>query len=148
MERRHPGETGIGAAVPDLSRLGRPGPGRPAGARVSVYLRGDDLELGGAQCYFWVVGRGGERGSGGRWHYASNPLHISDGRWADEPNVFTLHNDESLWHRSWSVDPTDPPSLDDLLRRCSSYGFSFVDFGQLPRGRFAMDELEIELAQA
>ena len=116
-------------------------------ARVSVYLRGDGLELGGARCYFWVVGRGGEKGSGGRWHYASNPLHISDGRWADEPNVFTLHNDESLWHRSWSADPANPPSLDDLLGNCRSYGFSFVDFGQLPRGRFAMDEIEIELAQ-
>ena len=28
--------------------------------RVSVYLRGDDLALDGANCYFWVVGSGRE----------------------------------------------------------------------------------------
>ena len=33
--------------------------------RVSVYLRGEDLDLDGANCYFWVVGRrqrGAQRG--------------------------------------------------------------------------------------
>ena len=112
-------------------------------ARVSVHLRGDDLQLFGAECYFWVVGSGDR----GRWHYNSAPLNISHGSWAGEPNnVFTLHNDESLWHRSWSKDPENPPSLDDLLGECHSYGFSFVEFGQVPKGRFAMDELEIRLA--
>ena len=109
-------------------------------ARVSVYLRGDGLQLHGARCYFWVVG------PGGRWHLASQPLHISDGAWAKSPNVFTLHNDESLWHRSWSADPANPPALNDLLANAVSYGFSLVEFGQEPRGKFSMDEFEIRLA--
>jgi len=106
-------------------------------ARVSVYLRGDGLQLHGAQCYFWVVG------PGGRWHLTSQPLHISDGAWAKEPNAFILRNDESLWHRSWSADPANPPALDDLLASAVSYGFSLVGFGQEPRGKFSMDEFEI-----
>ena len=93
------------------------------GARVSVYLRGDGLELFGARCYFWVVGSDDR----GRWHYDGAPLEISDGRWADEPNVITLHNDEELWRRSWSKDPDNPalarrparrmPQLRLLVRR-------------------------------
>ena len=109
-------------------------------AQVSVYLRGDDLQLDGAQCYFWVVS------GGGRWHFTSRPLTISEGRWADEPNVFVLKNDEALWHRSWSADPSNPPALSDLLSDAHSYGFSLVGFGQEPRGKFSMDELEIRLA--
>jgi hypothetical protein len=110
------------------------------GARVSAYLRGDGLLLNGASCYFWVVGRGG------RWHMTSQPLHISDGRWADEPNVFTLHTDESLWHRSWSSDSSRPPSLESLLSSCRSYGFSFVGFGAEPTGKLALDEFQIQYA--
>jgi len=109
-------------------------------ARVSVYLRGDGLQLLGAQCYFWVVS------SGGRCHLTSCPLTISDGAWAKEPNVFTLRNDESLWHRSWSADPANTPALDDLLANARSYGFSLVGFGQEPRGKFCMDEFEIRFA--
>jgi len=109
-------------------------------ARVSVYLRGDNLQLHGARCYFWVVG------PGGRWHLTSQPLAISDGRWADQPNRFTLRNDESLWHRSWSSDPAEPPALDGLLGGACSYGISLVGFGQEPRGKFCMDEFEIALA--
>ncbi|MHB0939915.1 MAG: hypothetical protein ACYDCO_08150 [Armatimonadota bacterium] len=109
-------------------------------AQVSVYLRGDGLQLHGAQCYFWVVG------PGGRWHMTSQPLHISDGAWAKSPNVFTLRNDESLWHRSWSADPANPPALNDLLAHAVSYGFSLVGFGQEPRGKFSMDEFEIRFA--
>ncbi len=114
-------------------------------ATVSVYLRGDDLKPDGASCYFWVVSRGKEGRSSGRWHLTSNPLNISDGEWASEPNVFTLKNDESLWHRSWAMDPENPPTLDDLLGDCRSYGFAFVGFKDLPRGRISMDELEFKL---
>ena len=112
-------------------------------ARVSVYLRGDDLELDGANCYFWVVSGGREGRSGGRWHLTSKPLSIGDGAWAH--NGFTLEVDESLWHRSWASNPASPPTLEDLLIDCASYGFSFVGFKDLPRGRLAMDELEFEL---
>ena len=110
------------------------------GAEVCVYLRGDSLELDGAQCYFWVVG------PGGRWHFTSRPLAISEGEWASEANVFTLDNDEALWRRSWSADPANPPALDGLLTQAHSYGFSLVGFGQEPRGKFSMDEFEIRLA--
>ena len=109
-------------------------------AEVSVYLRGDGLQLDGAECYFWV------HSSHTRWHYNSNPLEISDGEWASTPNVFTLKNDESLWHMSWAGDPSNPSSLDRLLSSSISYGFSFVGFGQETRGKFSMDELEIKLA--
>ena len=111
------------------------------GAEVSVYLRGDGLQLHGAPCYFWV------HGAGGRWHFVSHPLTITEGEWAATPNVFTLPNDESRWHRSWSSDPSNPPALSDLLTQAHSYGFSFVGFGQEPRGKFCMDEFAIRLAQ-
>jgi hypothetical protein len=109
-------------------------------AEVTVYLRGDDLKLNGAQCYFWVVG------AGGRWHLNSKPLTVTEGGWASEPNTMTLHNDEPLWHMSWASDPANPPALDGLLSNAQSYGISFVGFGQEPRGRFSMAELEIRLA--
>ena len=44
------------------------------GAEVSVYLRGDGLQLHGASCYFWVIA------DGTRWHLTSHPLAISEGR--------------------------------------------------------------------
>ena len=116
------------------------GPVDLRGADVSVYLRGDGLELDGARCYFWV------NLAGTRWHYTSNPLEISDRRWADEPLTFTLANDESLWHMSWTSLADGPTPLDTLLGTAISYGFSFVGFGQEPRGRLSMDELEISLA--
>ncbi len=37
---------------------------------VSVYLRGDDLRLYGAECYFWV------HAPGVRWHFTGNPVPI------------------------------------------------------------------------
>lgn len=50
-------------------------------ARVSAYLRGDDLQLNGARCYFWV------NKPGVRWHMSGSPLTISEGEWASEPNL-------------------------------------------------------------
>ena len=111
-------------------------------AEVSLHLRGDGLQLNGAQCCFWVVS------GGSRWHLTSRPLAISDGEWAAEPNVFTLTSDESLWHRSWSGDPAHPMPLDDLLARAQSWGISLAGFGQEPRGKFSMDEFRIKLVGA
>ncbi len=109
-------------------------------AQVSVYLRGDALELHGSQCYFWILG------PGGRWHLTSRPLSISEGKWASEPNIFTLENDESLWHLSWAIDPARPQTIGEALANVHSYGFSLVGFGQEPRGKFSMDEFTIRLA--
>jgi hypothetical protein len=107
------------------------------GAEVSVYLRGDGLQLHGAKCYFWILA------DGTRWHYTGHPLAISDGQWAAEPNRFTLHNDEALWHRSWAGDPRNPWPLDRVLAQVESYGFSFVGFAREVSGRLCMDEFEI-----
>jgi len=109
-------------------------------AKVSVYLRGDNLQLNGARCYFWVFG------AGGRWHLNRRPLSISEAVWHENPECFIIINDEALWHRSWSADPLNPPALNNTLASAISYGFSFVGFGQEPRGRFSMDEFVIELA--
>ena len=109
-------------------------------AEVSVYLRGDGLDVYGAKCLFWV------HSNGTRWHFNSNPLEISDGKWADEPLRFTLNNDESLWHMSWTGREEGPAPLNTLLEGAVSYGFSFVEISDEVRGRLSMDELEIKLA--
>jgi hypothetical protein len=107
------------------------------GAEVSVYLRGDDLQRHGASCYFWVIA------NGTRWHLTSQPLAISEGGWADEPNRFTLHSDEARWHRSWAGNPQQPAPLDQVLSHVESYGFSFTGFAREVSGRLSMDEFEI-----
>ena len=109
------------------------------GAEVSVYLRGDDLLLDGAECFFWV------HTVGTRWHFKGNPVAIAQGQWGAEPSRFTLNNDESLWHRSWSGDPDNPASLDQTLRNAHSYGFSFVGFSSEVSGRLSMGGFEIDL---
>ena len=108
-------------------------------AEVSVYLRGDDLQLDGASCFFWI------HGDHTRWHYTSHPLSISDGDWASNPLRFSLRADDKLWHHSWSLDPGNPTPLGVLLGRVESYGFSFVGFSAEVRGRLSIDELEIRL---
>ena len=106
------------------------------GARVSVHLRGDDLDLKGAQCFFWV------HSGGTRWHYTGRPLKIHQGEWGP-PEHFVLVNDESLWHRSWA--PSQTP-LDEMLKNSASYGFSFVGFSEEVTGRLSMDQFELHLA--
>jgi len=68
-------------------------------ATLSVYLRGDHLDLKGGQCFFWAW----NLRTGTRWHYSKQSLVISRGKRADQPNVVMLKNDESLWHRSWAI---------------------------------------------
>lgn len=106
------------------------------GARVSVHLRGDGLDLKGARCFFWV------HSGGTRWHYTGRPLKIHQGEWGP-PEHFVLVNDESLWHRSWAPSRT---SLDDLLKNSASYGFSFVGFSEEVTGKLSMDQFELHLA--
>ena len=107
------------------------------GARVSVHLRGDDLDLKGAECYFWV------HSGGTRWHYTGRPLKIHHGEWGP-PEHFVLVNDESLWHRSWAPSRA---SLDALLKKSASYGFSFVGFSEEVTGKLSMDQFELHLAR-
>lgn len=110
-------------------------------ATVSVYLRGDDLDLKGAQIYFWVHSRA-------RWHFTSHPLTVSQGQWGNKV-TFKLLNDESLWHRSYSADP-NLNSLDFTLGVADSYGFSFIGFppGNKVTGKLSMDEFTIEPNQS
>jgi len=108
-------------------------------AQVSVYLRGDDLQLDGAQCLFWV------HGVGGRWHLNSMSLQIAEGTWSPEPLRFALPDDETLWHHSWPQDPQTSRSLAEILGNAHSYGFSFVGFSSEVRGRFSMSQFAIEL---
>ncbi len=108
-------------------------------AKVSVNLRGDGLQLNGAQCYFWV------NKPGVRWHMSGSPLTIPEGGWASEPSTITLHNDEAQWYRSWANDPSKVTPLDDEWSNATSYGFSFVGFGQEPRGKLSMGGFEITL---
>ena len=103
-------------------------------ADVSVHLRGDNLRLDGALCYFWVGG------PGTRWHLTGQPLAISEGAWGAEPARFRLRNDESLWHRSWAM---RPQGLEAVLANTGSYGFSFVGFTSEVSGRLSMDEFTI-----
>ncbi len=116
-------------------------------AEVSVYLRGDNLQLDDALCYFWVNKRGV------RWHMSGSPLTISEGEWASEPSTITLHNDEAQWYRSFQTTPhhlsrlSEFPitPLDDVLSSVASYGFSLVGFEQEPRGKLSLGRFEITL---
>lgn len=75
----------------------------------------------------------------------NNPLTISEGEWASEPNTITLHNDEAHWYRSWENHPSKMTPLDEVLSIVTSYGFSFVGFGQEPRGKLSLGRFEIKL---
>ena len=109
-------------------------------AEVSVYLRGDGLQLHGGQCYFHILSNGTS------WHYNSHPLEIGDGRWPSRPNRFILKDDESLWHRAWASDPSKARSVGEVLAECTSFAVKLAGFTSVPSGKIAMDELEIKLA--
>ena len=113
-------------------------------AWVSVYLRGDNLQLDGVNCLFWV--HGAVDGVQGRWHLGSRPIAVSEGSWSSEPVRFALPNDESLWHQSWSQDG-QPKQLSQILGAAHSYGFSFTGFSSEVKGRLSMSQFEIALPQ-
>jgi len=105
-------------------------------AEASVYLRGDNLQVDGVKCLFWV------HGHGGRWHLDSQPLSISEGAWSSEPLRFSLTDDEASWHHSWPRDSHSKP-LTDVLENALSYGFSFIGFSSEVTGRLSMSQFEI-----
>ena len=108
-------------------------------ASISVYLRGDNLNLYNAKCYFWVYS------NNTRWHNTSFPLIISEGKWATKPEKIDIFSDESNWNNSWKGLLENPVPIKEVLRNCESYGFSFVGFEEEVRGKFSIDEFEIEL---
>jgi hypothetical protein len=107
------------------------------GAEVSGFLRGDDLKLDGAKVCFWV------HGDGGRWHLASRPLPVPEGRWPDKPFNVQLTVDESVWHHSWPRDPEKSRPLESILAAAHSYGFSFTGFSSEVTGRLSMCRFQI-----
>ena len=107
-------------------------------ANISVYLRGDNLQLDGAQCYFWILY------NNTRWHYTDVSLVISENEWANKPQLFSINPDESKWNNSWSIIPNRPEPVLTVIENCESYGFSLVGFKQEPKGRLAMDEFTID----
>lgn len=109
-------------------------------AELAVHLRGDKLDLKEAQCLFWVL----NNRIGTRWHLKASPLTIHADKWGERQTI-VLKNDPVLWHRSWSRNPNEPGTLDDVLGVADSYGFSFVGFKEKVTGKFAMDELEFRL---
>jgi len=106
-------------------------------AEVSVYLRGDNLQLDGAECYFWILY------NETRWHYKEIPLKFGEDKWLDKSQSFLISSDESKWNNSWTKLGNGPEPLSSVVRNCESYGFSFVGFKQEVRGKFAIDEFII-----
>ena len=106
------------------------------GTELSVQLRGDDLALGGAECYFWA------HTSGTRWHRNGHPVPIADGHWG-EPTRVRLESDESGWHKSWVRDRAIEASLETVLGSSTSYGFSFVGLSREVSGKLSMGSFAI-----
>ena len=106
-------------------------------AELAVYLRGDDLVLDGAECYFWI------HNTGTRWHCNAHPIEISDGRWADQPQRLKLVDDPGQWYMSWSSTPNKPAELNQVMGAAASYGFSFVGFGSEVTGKLSLGGFEI-----
>jgi len=105
---------------------------------ISFSLRGDNLKLYGATCYFWVVTF---LPLSTRWHYVTQPLTVPEGSWSDIQSL-TLRNDEKLWHCSFSL-ANPRTSLNDTLEVCMSFGFSFVGFSEKVTGKFSLSEFTI-----
>lgn len=105
---------------------------------ISFSLRGDDLQLHGATCYFWAVTF---LPASTRWHYISQPLTIPKGEWSKLQSL-TLRPEENLWHCSFRLSE-HAASLDDTLCFCASFGFSFVGFSKKVTGKFSLSEFTI-----
>jgi len=109
-----------------------------SGTTISFSLRGDNLQLFGSSCYFWIVTF---LPLSTRWHYVSQPLTIPEGKWSDIQAI-TLKPDEKLWHCSFSL-ANPRVSLKDTLETCMSFGFSFVGFSEKVTGEFSLSEFII-----
>jgi len=105
---------------------------------ISFSLRGDNLQLHGATCYFWVVTF---LPTSTRWHYTSQPLNIPEGKWSNIQKI-TLNPREELWHCSFSL-ANPRVSLCDTLEVCTSFGFSFVGFSKKVTGKLSLSEFTI-----
>jgi len=106
--------------------------------KISFALRGDNLQLHGAKCYFWVVTFLPKTT---RWHYLSQPLNIPEGEWS-ELQMLNLIPEQKLWHCSFSLSERAIP-LADTLTTCMSFDFSFIGFTQKVTGKLSLSEFTI-----
>ena len=109
-------------------------------ATVEFSLRGDDLDLKGGSCFFWILT---QTPFSTRWHYMDKPLDISREKW-EKPQKIILRDEPSLWHRSFHKGSGQPHGLSQTLGRCMSYGFSFTGFNEKPTGRFSLASFSLE----
>lgn len=109
-------------------------------AEVSVYLRGDGLQLDGARCTFWV------HAGHTRWHLTGQPVAITAQRWGEAPTRLRLAADVAQWHKSWSLVTDRPTPLATVLGAAQSYGFAFTGFSSEVTGRLSMAQFEIRTA--
>lgn len=91
------------------------------GWTMTCHLKGRNLDLKGAGCYFWVTTEQG------RWHKTGTPLTINNTGWT--ANSVLL--DGNGWSQSWSRGGNPLGSETLNLSAVESWGFSFRDF---PRG--------------
>lgn len=103
-------------------------------------LRGENLELHGANVYFWAVTYGP---AATRWHYVAEPIPVSHGEWGGLTSL-VLRPDPSAWHRSFASVPEAANTLPQTLGVCFSYGFSFVGFSKKVTGRIALADFRLE----
>jgi Ca2+-binding RTX toxin-like protein len=103
-------------------------------AVIEFYLRGDALDLQGAQAYFWITD------GSGRWKSYVQPLAIGDGEWA-----FNSVSLNSLRLEDWVVSFQSGPDNVVDFSNVSSWGIGFVGFdqGKEPTGTIALDEFVI-----
>jgi hypothetical protein len=113
------------------------------GAKVSVDLRGDNLDLKGGQCCFWAF----NSGIGTRWEYTGAPLQIANGAWGQGQSIVLNENDPGLWTRTWARTPSNPGSLDYVLSAADSYGFAFIGMSSNVTGKISMDNLVISVPE-
>ena len=106
-------------------------------AEISFYLRGDNLNINTANCYFWA------HTAGNRWHCHGQPIPIPENRWNHAPTVVKTMADEAQWYRSWQNPDHEPASLKKVLSGVHSYGFSFVGFGSEVSGKLSLARFEI-----
>jgi hypothetical protein len=105
---------------------------------VSFSLRGDNLQLYGASCYFWVVSF---VPTSTRWHYTSQPLIVPEGKWS-ELQTLVLSPKEDAWHCSFSLQQPRTP-LNDVLGLCMSFGISFMGFSEKVSGNISLSDFTI-----
>lgn len=109
-------------------------------ASVSFYLRGDQLDLKGARCYFWITAG---VPTTVRWHYIAYPIDISIDSWGPR-NEMQLIDDPEKWHKSFSGNPGVNDDLAYALRTATSYGFSFVGFKEKVSGRICLSDFSLQ----